>query len=170
MHADSLQDSARHVAQAWTSQHLLEHMQSNLTHVHFICATINVNLSAGVQFSLNGMHSPLDSGPDACIACYMPVVPTQAKLCQLSRLEERLDVKLAIAAELPGQFEGLARQQAAGEAAAEALKKDVKVCTPCKHGVLPLRGPNISRRLTVAHLLPADHLHKHHAAQEQTEV
>jgi hypothetical protein len=53
----------------------------------------------------------------------------QAKLCQLIRLEERLDVKLAIAAELPGQFEGLARQQAAGEAAVEALRKDVKVCT-----------------------------------------
>lgn len=38
-------------------------------------------------------------------------------------------MQLAIAAELPGQFEGLARQQAAGEAAVETLRKDVKVCT-----------------------------------------
>lgn len=53
---------------------------------------------------------------------------TQAKLTQLSRLEEQLDVKLAIAAELPGQFEGLARQQAAAESAVEVFRKDVKVC------------------------------------------
>jgi hypothetical protein len=51
----------------------------------------------------------------------------QAKLSQLSRLEERLDVKLAIAAELPGQFEVLAKQQAAGECVADGLRKDVKV-------------------------------------------
>lgn len=50
---------------------------------------------------------------------------TQAKLTQLSRLEERLDVKLAIAAELPGQFEGLARQQAAAESAVEVFRKDM---------------------------------------------
>jgi hypothetical protein len=51
----------------------------------------------------------------------------QAKLSQLGRLEERLDVKLAIAAELPGQFEGLAKQQAAGDYAVEGLRKEIKV-------------------------------------------
>lgn len=51
----------------------------------------------------------------------------QAKLSQLGRLEERLDVKLAIAAELPGQFDGLAKQQAAGDYAVEGLRKDIKV-------------------------------------------
>jgi hypothetical protein len=65
----------------------------------------------------------------------------QAKLSQLGRLEERLDLKLAIAAELPGQFEGLAKQQAAGGYVVEGLRKDIKVgltrcggrllCCPC---------------------------------------
>lgn len=36
-------------------------------------------------------------------------------------------MKLAIAAELPGQVEGLARQQAAGDSILEGLRKDIKV-------------------------------------------
>lgn len=61
-------------------------------------------------------------GLPAYLLCCM-----QAKLSQLGRLEERLDVKLAIAAELPGQFEVLTKQQAAGECVADGLRKDVKV-------------------------------------------
>lgn len=56
----------------------------------------------------------------------MPLLNLQAKLCQMSRLEERLDVKLAVAANLPGQFEDLARQQAAGDSALEGVRKDTK--------------------------------------------
>lgn len=57
----------------------------------------------------------------------MPVLLAQAKLCSLGRLEDRLDVKLAVAAELPGQMEGLARQQRADEASFEGLRSEVKL-------------------------------------------
>lgn len=70
----------------------------------------------------------------------------QSKLSALGRLEERLDVKLAIAAELPGQFEGLAKQQAAGECAVDALTKDIKVSTAAwlpKPVAVPLQQQSI---------------------------
>lgn len=54
----------------------------------------------------------------------------QSKLSSLSRLEERLDLKLGLAAELPGRLEGLAQQQAAESAGLETLRKDVKVRAP----------------------------------------
>ncbi|WIA41747.1 hypothetical protein OEZ86_009090 [Tetradesmus obliquus] len=50
----------------------------------------------------------------------------QAKLSSLGRLEERLDIKLAVAAELPGQLEGLARQQRSDAAGMEGLRAEVR--------------------------------------------
>jgi hypothetical protein len=51
----------------------------------------------------------------------------QAKLSSLGRLEDRLDIKLSVAAELPGQMEGLARQQRAEAASMEGLRSEVRL-------------------------------------------
>eukprot|EP00879_Flechtneria_rotunda_P017582 GHRR01018432.1.p1 GENE.GHRR01018432.1~~GHRR01018432.1.p1 ORF type:complete len:281 (+),score=109.49 GHRR01018432.1:58-900(+) len=51
----------------------------------------------------------------------------ETKLSGLRRLEDRLDVKLSVAAELPGQLEGLARQQRAGDAGLEGLRGEIKL-------------------------------------------
>jgi hypothetical protein len=86
------------------------------------------NMKQSLRDWLPLLSSPA-SVPSQCL-CPPPlcaVSAPQSKLTQLSRLEERLDVKLAIAAELPGQFEGLAKQQAAAEAAMETYRKDAKV-------------------------------------------
>ena len=42
-------------------------------------------------------------------------------------MEERLDVKLAIAAELPGQVDSVAKQQVSASVLVEGLRKDIKV-------------------------------------------
>jgi hypothetical protein len=55
----------------------------------------------------------------------------QGKLGQLSCLEERLDVKLAVTAGLPGQVEALAAEQVAAQASVEGLRKDIKVGQAC---------------------------------------
>jgi hypothetical protein len=55
-----------------------------------------------------------------------PVI-LQAKLSSLGRLEDRLDIKLSVAAELPGQMEGLARQQRAEAASMEGLRSEVRL-------------------------------------------
>jgi hypothetical protein len=51
----------------------------------------------------------------------------QAKLSSLGRLEDRLDITLSVAAELPGQMEGLARQQRAEAASMEGLRSEVRL-------------------------------------------
>ena len=51
----------------------------------------------------------------------------QSKLSKLGSLEDRLEVKLAVATELPGRIEALARQQRVGDSGLESLRGDIKV-------------------------------------------
>lgn len=57
------------------------------------------------------------------------IILPQSKLSKLGSLEDRLDVKLAVAAELPGKIDALARQQRAGDAGLEVLRGEIKVNT-----------------------------------------
>jgi hypothetical protein len=62
-----------------------------------------------------------------CCFCTCICIILQAKLSSLGRLEDRLNIKLSVAAELPGQMEGLARQQRAEAASMEGLRSEVRL-------------------------------------------
>jgi hypothetical protein len=83
---------------------------------HNACSTVAVDCSLTV-------HSPTSAWSLVAIA---PIV-LQAKLSSLGRLEDRLHIKLSVAAELPGQMEGLARQQRAEAASMEGLRSEVRL-------------------------------------------
>jgi len=75
----------------------------------------------------------------------------QNKLSQLGRIEDRLDVKLKVASELPGQLGMALRQQRAADAQLEGLKAEVKVglCSRCTGSVRKVsNGPTLTIQAT----------------------
>lgn len=68
---------------------------------------------------MQGLH------PFVALCCVCASI-LQAKLSSLGRLEDRLDIKLAVTADLPGQLEGLARQQRSEAAGMEGLRAEVR--------------------------------------------